>query len=84
MAPAAPETTADTFGWDTVFALRVDDVNKAIISGKSTPTTFSQSVNNGEVVASGTFTDWQICMGGDGKLLHLALPISSEIGRAHV
>ena len=77
MAPAAPETTADTFGWDTVFALRVDDVNKAIISGKSTPTTFSQSVNNGEVVASGTFTDWQICMGGDGKLLHLALPISS-------
>jgi hypothetical protein len=77
MSPTTPQTTADTFGWDTVFAMRVDDVNKAIVSAKSTPTSFSQSLNNGEVVASGTFADWQICLGGDGKLLHLALPISS-------
>lgn len=65
---------ADTFGWDTVFALRVPDVNAAIARANTSPQGFSQRIEDGCTV-SGTFADWRICQGGDGKLLRLALPI---------
>ena len=70
------DTTASTLGWDTVFALNIADVNNAIINAKTSPTSFEQEIEAGTSV-TGAFGNWQVCAGGDGKLLHLKLPITS-------
>ena len=72
---------AETFGWDTVFAIRVDDANTAIRNAKSSPTSFSapgtDSLSGIQFTASGSFGDWQICLGGSGGLIHMQTPIPS-------
>lgn len=70
---------ADTYGWDTVFAIRVDDVNTSIVRAKSSPTSFSgtgtDSLSRTQFSLSGTFADWQITLGGSGILIHMATPV---------
>lgn len=70
---------ADTFGWDTVFAIRVDDVNTSIVRAKSSPTSFSatgtDTLSGTQFSLSGTFADWQITLGGSGILIHMAAPV---------
>ncbi|HOA93467.1 MAG TPA: TULIP family P47-like protein [Quisquiliibacterium sp.] len=79
MATAAAQK-ADTYGWDTVFAVRVDDVNAAIARRGSSPTSFagsSKDPHTGVAVnVSGSFTSWQITMGGSGKLIHMSTPVT--------
>lgn len=70
---------ADTYDWDTVFAIRFADANKALAKPGATPTTFSvtdSSSTTGTTTANGTFGPWQL-NGGDGVLLHMAIPITS-------
>lgn len=56
---ANPPPKADTLGWDTVFAIRMIDVNKAIVKQKTTPPTFSASNPLGEGSSlSGSFAAW--------------------------
>lgn len=85
-APAAPATPpptgseiADTYGWDTAFAIRVDDVNAAIVSAKSSPASFqaqgTDEMSGTRFTADGTFGDWQITLGGSGTLIHMLTPI---------
>ena len=72
---------ADTYGWDTVFAIRVDDVNASIVRAKSSPTSFSGTgtdpLSSTEFSLSGTFSDWQITLGGSGILIHMATPVTT-------
>ena len=69
--PAAP---ASTYGWDTVFAIRATDVNKQLAKPGVCPPQFAQ--NKDGIGLSGNFAAWQICLGGGGTNLHMAIPIS--------
>lgn len=71
---AAP-VAVDTYGWDTAFAIPVPKVNQAIVDHKSSPASF-QFADQG-VRLSGTFGDWQICQGGDGKSVRMKLPLTT-------
>jgi len=70
---------AETYGWDTVFAIRVADVNAAIVRAKSSPPSFSGTgtdpLQGTNFSLSGTFGDWQITLGGSGLLIHMATPV---------
>ncbi|OPX90106.1 MAG: Macrolide export ATP-binding/permease protein MacB [Pelotomaculum sp. PtaB.Bin104] len=72
---------ADTNGWDTVFAIRIKDVNSAIRLQKSSPTDFSQHYvdpeTDDDITITGVFGDWQLTTGGDGKNLHMSVPIKT-------
>jgi hypothetical protein len=75
--PAAQ--AAPTYGWDTAFAIRVDDANATIAARKSSPPSFAatgtDSLSGTAFTADGTFGDWRITLGGSGTLLHMATPI---------
>ena len=79
---------ADTYGWDTVFAIRVDDVNAAITRLATSPKTFSASTADPgthlPVTVTGDFSDWQITLGGSGKLLDMthAGHVPGRVGHA--
>lgn len=70
----APQTNADTFGWDTAFAISADDVNKAIVDKKSSPTTFDATAPDTSCSATGTFGNWQLT-GGAGVVVHMSIPL---------
>ncbi|MGE0143691.1 MAG: TULIP family P47-like protein [Planctomycetota bacterium] len=74
---AASDVKASTYGWDTAFAIRMPDVNSAIVKAKCSPAGFSQVAPDGSCSASGTFGPWQLCRGGDGVLVHFMIPITS-------
>jgi hypothetical protein len=86
--PANPTTTN---GWDTVYAIRFPDVNKGIVSKKSSPKNFAQTITDpdmGTISLHGNFGDWQLTNGGDGKNIRISLPISTSTlsfsGKDHV
>lgn len=75
-----PVGKADTYNWDTAFALNFKSANAAIKAQKSSPPSFSgtraKSPFGGPAVdVSGEFGDWELC-GGSGPLAQLKLPIS--------
>jgi hypothetical protein len=72
---ASDGTAVYTYGWDTAFAIPVPEVNKAIVDHKSSPAGFSQPGNPPTYTVSGTFGDWQVCQGGDGKAVRMTLPL---------
>lgn len=72
---ARTDTAVYTYGWDTAFAIPVPYVNKAIVDHKSSPASFSASEPTFTV--SGSFGDWQVCPGGDGKAVRMKLPLSN-------
>ncbi len=73
----SPSAAVYTHGWDTVFALPVPDVNKAIVDKKSSPAGFSYTDPTSVYSVSGTFGDWQMVPGGDGKEVHMLLPLTA-------
>ncbi|MCC6461681.1 MAG: TULIP family P47-like protein [Saprospiraceae bacterium] len=79
-APAAVPK-ASTNGWDTVYAIRVPDVNQAIVKQKTSPTSFQNSMTDptyGITTAiKGNFSDWQITLGGDGENLNMVVPVTT-------
>lgn len=66
-----------THGWDTVFSIPVPDVNKAIIDKKSSPKSFTFADPSNTFTLDGTFGDWQLVQGGDGKEVRLTLPLTT-------
>ena len=64
----------NTNSWDTVFAVKIKDVNAAIKNNQASPTSMQQAMDeDGMVTAS--FGDWFVGDSGDGNLLHLNIPI---------
>ncbi len=83
LAKPGDDSEASTYGWDTVFAVRVDDANALIRNAKSSPASFSCTLDEGYQLR-GSFGDWQIGLGGDCKLIHFYLPlVRVEIQSAH-
>lgn len=82
----SPAGAVDTFGWDTVSAIRYSDVNKAIQKAGSSPKTFVVSQltrRNSRLVLAGTFSDWQLAVsasatqGASGTEIKMSIPIPS-------
>ncbi|MBP1614803.1 MAG: rane protein [Bacteroidetes bacterium] len=74
------ESAISTNGWDTVFAISAEHLNKAIIEKKSYPATIEYTITDGDEsysITNGKFNAWQISEGGDGSNINLKLPIAS-------
>ncbi len=95
LASAAPATSGVTFstgGWDTVFAIRISDVNRAIAANKVSPTTWRARVEASDfgpqIDATGTFGTWSVATGGgSGTDLRMHLPFTATLtvnGKDHV
>jgi hypothetical protein len=78
-APAALATDAAvyTYGWDTAFAIPVPEVNQAIVDHGSSPPDFA--ITESTFTVTGTFGDWQVCQGGDGKAVRMMWPLSQVV-----
>ena len=72
--PAPALQRADTYDWDTVFAIKFPDANLALAKPGATPESFTVTIEN--TSASGTFDPWQLS-GGSGVLLHMSVPIKT-------
>ena len=51
------DSSANTFGWDTVFAIRVSDANAQLARTAADPTSFSGQQD--DIAISGTFAPWR-------------------------
>ncbi|WP_196492478.1 TULIP family P47-like protein [Psychrosphaera haliotis] len=72
MALLGSGAIADTYNWDTVYAIKFPDANIGLAKEGATPKDFSTSADG--ATASGTFNPWQLS-GGAGILLHMTIPI---------
>lgn len=70
----------DTFNWDTIFAIPINEVNKSIVSKKTSPPDFKFENTADQIYGQGNFGDWQIIMGGSGSIIRLSLPINNFSG----
>ncbi len=68
------EQRADTYDWDTAFAIKFSDANRALRKPGATPANFT--VSDEGASATGTFDAWQLS-GGAGILLHMSVPIKT-------
>ena len=76
------EGEISTFGWDTAFAVRIENVNTTISTRKVSPASFRQvSPDDAETWCAGRFGDWQLVRGGDGDDVNVLLPISDITGQ---
>lgn len=65
---------ASTLGWDCVNAIRLPQVNAALLASGSSPTAFEKTVQPGWTL-SGTFGAWQVARGGSGAIVFLRTPL---------
>jgi hypothetical protein len=79
MSASKNDHLTDTLNWDTVFAIPVTEVNKAIVQRKSSPASFDYTSESGNTIR-GSFGDWQVTEGGDGGLVWLAIPVANVTG----
>lgn len=71
-----------TFGWDTAFAVRIENVNQAISNRKVSPPGFSYTdPGDPNIYCKGSFSDWMVVRGGDGGGVNLQLPILNVAGQ---
>jgi len=64
MSAAPPVDTAQTYGWDTVFAIHIADANAAIATAKTSPPNWRQVDAADGYTVSGDFGNWAIVPGG--------------------
>lgn len=76
MLAAVSSDGASTGDWDTVFAVKFKDVNRALQKPGVTPTAFSGSDSSTSSTITGAFGVWALS-GGDGSEIHMTLAITS-------
>lgn len=69
-------TGADTFCWDTVFALRASDMNTALQAPGACPASFTQA-ESGTWTGQGNFAPWQVTTGGGNPNMTVAITTGS-------
>jgi|GEM_PF-2731560 len=75
-------------GWDTVFAIRYEHVNSAIVRAGTSPEDFDQTITDDALrkivpdetfgdsaTIVGDFGDWEVTPGGAGHLIFMKLPV---------
>jgi hypothetical protein len=86
-APGAAPAPVDagefsTFGWDTAFAVRIENVNAVIRARKAGPAGFDyQDPADPQTRCSGTFGPWQLVRGGDGGSVNVLVPMTGITGQ---
>ena len=65
-----------TFGWDSVFTIRIDAVNAELKRDGAGPAGFEQTIDDGHS-AEAQFGDWSIANTGDGKLINFNVPLKN-------
>jgi hypothetical protein len=77
-------TPIDMYGWDTVFAIRLPDVNTAIAKYATEnpgriPTSWAESMQFGSATISGAgpLQNWRLVSGGDGTTVRMAIDLPS-------
>ena len=76
LAVLRADSSANTFGWDTVFAIRAADMNTALQQPGAYPASFAQT-ETGSWSGQGQFGPWQVTLGGGGGDLNMSVPITS-------
>lgn len=77
------EGEISTFGWDTAFAVRIANVNAAIVARKASPASFSYTdPKDPKTTCKGTFGAWRLVRGGDGSGVNVELPVTDVSGVA--
>jgi hypothetical protein len=72
---------ASTNGWDTVYAIPISELNKAIVQKNSTPPSFKVSdPDDPHTTAEGSFGPWQVTPKGYGPILYMDAPIKTGTG----
>ena len=75
----AQSMIADTYGWDTVYAIKYADVNSAIAKSgvsQTLPPLVQTDGSTTITVPVGEFGDWALAMGGDGQNVRMTVPIN--------
>ncbi len=78
----AVNKNADTNNWDTVFAIRFNDANTAIINGWDAVNDKAKNVSqkasdSPDYNINGKLGPWQLTIGGDGKNIRMGCPFVS-------
>jgi hypothetical protein len=85
LATRAAATTGGytTNGWDTVYVIALPDVNAAIVSQKSSPTSWSATIQGGTfnptINGTGSFGDWALTTGGSGSIVRMNIPFTATV-----
>jgi hypothetical protein len=66
----------NTFGWDTVYVISVDQVNKTLVQNQA-QTLETLDYVDGSIKMTGQLGPWSITTGGSGKNLRMSFPITS-------
>lgn len=66
---------ANTYGWDTVSAVKLGVMNNAIAEAGSSPEGYSWRDDTQGYGVTARFGHWRIGYGGDGRMLHMELPL---------
>lgn len=75
----AAADSADSYGWDTVFAVHIADANAAIVRAGTSPPAFQGTDAPDGYSVAGTFGPWAIAPGGSGDLVRLAIPLHDVV-----
>jgi hypothetical protein len=76
---AAIVDTAQTYGWDTVFAVPIADVNAAIVKAGTSPKSFAATDAVDRYAVTGEFGPWQLTTQGSGDIVRLAIPLTQAV-----
>jgi len=71
--------TVSTLGWDTVFALHIDDLNRAISAQGSSPDSFEVADAQDDISATGSFGLWSVVPGGSQDIVKMQVPLENAI-----
>lgn len=84
LATDTPPTTndADTYGWDTAFAINFDNANKAVVAAWSQVSDKAKNLvqaasDDPSYSINAVLGPWQLTIGGDGKNIRMICPIAS-------
>jgi hypothetical protein len=83
-APSSVDQSADTYGWDTVFAIHIDDVNNSIKKAMKAnpsdyPVMWSATDDADGISVVGRFGAWAVVPGGSGGILRMLIPMTANV-----
>ncbi|MEV0094836.1 TULIP family P47-like protein [Streptomyces sp. NPDC050738] len=80
---AATSVPYNTNGWDTVYVVPIPDVNKAIASKKTSPTSWTASLPASmftpKIDGTGSFGTWSLAQGGSGSIIRMRVPFTARL-----
>lgn len=72
-----PVFPADTFGWDTVYAIPFEKLNNAIYARTDIfPMAFESDQGATPRISNGSFDPWSVVAGGSGEIINMCLPFT--------